>query len=86
MIPLINGEIQGHRQPLCDARDLHAFLGVGKDFSTWIKDRIDLHGFVEGQDFMVFPNFGENPQGGRPAKEYHLTVEAAKHIAMAEHT
>jgi len=23
-----------------NARDLHAFLEVGKDFSTWIKDRI----------------------------------------------
>ena len=35
---------------------------------------------------MVFANFCENPQGGRPAREYHLTVEAARHIAMAEHT
>nr|MBU2717609.1 hypothetical protein [Acidithiobacillus ferridurans] len=24
--------------------------------------------------------------GGRPSKEYHLTIEAAKHISMAEHT
>lgn len=86
LIPLTEGEIRGYSQPLCNARDLHAFLEVGKDFSNWVKDRIEQHGFVEGQDFMVFANFGENPQGGRPAKEYHLTVEAAKHIAMAEHT
>lgn len=69
-----------------NARDLHAFLGVGKDFSNWVKDRIEQHGFVENQDFIVFANFGENPQGGRPSREYHLTVEAAKHVAMAEHT
>ena len=86
LIPLTEGKIQGYDQPLCNARALHAFLEVGKDFSNWVKDRIDLHGFVENQDFIVFANSGENPQGGRPSKEYHLTVDAAKHIAMAEHT
>ena len=69
-----------------NARSLHAFLGVGKDFSNWVKDRIQQHGFVENQDFIVFAKIGENSQGGRPAREYHLTVEAAKHIAMTEHT
>ncbi|OCB03919.1 hypothetical protein BBC27_05745 [Acidithiobacillus ferrivorans] len=86
LISLINGEIQGHVQPLCNARDLHAFLEVGKVFGAWINDRIEQHGFVENQDFVVFSEIGKNPQGGRPAKEYHLTVDTAKHIAMAEHT
>ena len=36
-----------------NARDLHAFLGVGKDFSNWMKDRIQQYGFVENQDFVV---------------------------------
>lgn len=26
-----------------NARDLHTFLEVGKDFSNWIKDRIQQH-------------------------------------------
>ncbi|MBU2728056.1 antA/AntB antirepressor family protein, partial [Acidithiobacillus ferridurans] len=88
LIPIekVKGVIQNHDQPLCNARDLHTFLEVGKDFSTWIKDRIQQHGFLENQDFIVIPNFGENPNGGRPSKEYHLTIEAAKHISMAEHT
>jgi phage anti-repressor protein len=53
-----------------DARDLHANLEIGRDFSTWIKDRIEKYGFVEGKDFspnlmkstsnLIFPKFGEN--------------------------
>ena len=69
-----------------NARDLHAFLGVGKDFSTWIKDRIHQHGFEENQDFIILPNFGEYSGRGQPKKEYALTLDAAKHIAMSEHT
>ena len=88
LIPItkVKGIIQNHDQSLCNARDLHTFLEVGKDFSNWIKDRIQQHGFVENQDVIVIAKFGENPNGGRPTKEYHLTIEAAKHISMAEHT
>jgi len=68
-----------------NARELHAFLEVGKDFSTWIKDRIAQYGFAEGQDyvFTLLPNFGEKGQG-RPTKEYHLTLDMAKELAMVE--
>ena len=78
LIQLINGEIPRHGQPLCSARDLHAFLEVGKDFSNRVKDRIRQHGFVEGRDFIILAKIGENPQGGRPAKEYRLTIRAGK--------
>lgn len=37
------------------ARDLHAFLRVGKDFSTWIKVQIARARFLEHQDFEVLP-------------------------------
>ena len=57
---------------------------VGKDFSTWIKSRIEKYGFVENEDFEVFPNFGENPNGGRPTKEYAITLDMAKELAMVE--
>ncbi|MDR2194716.1 MAG: antA/AntB antirepressor family protein [Treponema sp.] len=36
-----------------NARDLHASLGVGRDFSTWIKDRIEKYGFTEGSDYHL---------------------------------
>lgn len=70
--------------PTVNARDLHEFLQVGKDFSNWIKDRIEQYGFVEHLDFEVFANSGENPSGGRPAKEYALSIDMAKELAMVE--
>jgi phage anti-repressor protein len=30
---------------------LHEFLGVGRDFTTWIKGRISQYGFTAGVDF-----------------------------------
>jgi len=57
---------------------------VGKDFSTWIKGRIAQYDFIENQDFVVFANSGENPEGGRPAIEYHLTLDMAKELCMVE--
>ena len=65
-----------------DARRLHQWLGIGKDFSTWIKDQIARAGLVEHEDYEVFTRIGENPFGGRPTKEYALSPDAAKEIAM----
>ena len=67
-----------------NARDLHAFLGVGKMFAHWIGDRIQKYGFVENQDFVVFAKTGNNLSGGRPAKEFALTLDMAKELAMVE--
>lgn len=71
-----------------NARELHAFLGVGKDFSNWIKDRIDKYGFTEGEDFAVCsPNLvSKTGSGGHNAKDYLLTLDTAKEIAMAENS
>ena len=67
--------------PIVNARDLHEFLGVGTDFSTWIRGRIVQCGFVEHQDFEL----QEVVDGqGRPAKEYLLSLGAAKELASNE--
>ena len=71
-------------EPRVDARKLHQNLGVGRDFSNWIKGRIEFSEFVEGKDFEVFAEIGDNPQGGRPNKEYCLTMDMAKELAMLE--
>ncbi|MBU2808901.1 MULTISPECIES: antA/AntB antirepressor family protein [Acidithiobacillus] len=87
LVPIIEGTLQGRPQLLCDARDLHAFLEVRWDFTTWIKRRIAKYGFVEGEDYEVFHKFVENPQGdrgGRPTDEYQLTIDMAKELAMVE--
>ena len=69
-------------KPAVNARDLHAFLEIGKDFSTWLKSRIEDFGFVENQDFAIFPETGENP--GRPRIEYALSLDMAKELSMLE--
>lgn len=70
------------------AKDLHAFLESKKDFSAWIKHRIDKYGLVEGQDFIIaHPNGGAGNNGffgGHNAKDYVLTLDAAKELAMVE--
>ncbi|EHL8730602.1 antA/AntB antirepressor family protein [Salmonella enterica] len=83
LIPVFNGTINNEPVLLCNARDLHAFLDVGKDFSTWIKSRIAEYGFVENQDYIVFsPNLGK--MVGRKKIDYHLTLDTAKETAMVE--
>lgn len=69
-----------------DARELHAVLGSRQDFSTWVKSRIEQLGLVAGTDFEVFQESVENPLGGRPRLEYVVSLDAAKHIALAERT
>ncbi len=77
-------EIAGHQIQAIDARGFHSFLGVGRDFSNWIKDRIELGLFIEGKDYVVFASLGENHQGGRPLKEYGLSISMAKELSMLE--
>lgn len=98
LIPVFEGTIQYQPVQLSNARDLHASLEVGKDFSTWIKDRIEKYGFTEGEDFIVFtrspdlasgedefsPDLGNKSLVGRPAIDYHLTLDMAKELAMIE--
>ena len=64
-----------------DARELHEKLMVGKDFTSWIKDRIEKYGFIEEEDFS--PILGES-LGGRPRTEYILKLATAKEIAMVQ--
>jgi anti-repressor protein len=66
-----------------NARELHAFLEVGKHFGSWIQDRIQQFNFSQGVDFEVFPGIGKNSEG-RPAKEYALTLDMAKELSMVE--
>lgn len=75
-------EREGKR--VVNARELHQFLEVGKDFSTWVKERINKYGFVENQDFVVFPEIGGNSQGGRPRVGYAISVDMAKELSMVE--
>lgn len=68
-----------------DARELHQFLEIGKDFSTWVKDRIGQYGFEEGRDFVaIAPQNGGAKRGGHNRLEYHISLDMAKELSMVE--
>lgn len=65
-------------------RDLHDFLEVGKDYSTWFKDMCE-YGFSAGQDFS--PISGKtSPAGGRPRIDHVISLDMAKEISMIQRT
>ncbi|WP_212112993.1 antA/AntB antirepressor family protein [Bartonella queenslandensis] len=64
-----------------NARELHAFLEVKTSFKDWIIRRIQDCKFKEGYDFCSFLS---ESSGGRPSKEYHITLDMAKHLSMIE--
>ncbi len=64
-----------------NARDLHEFLESKQDFSNWITKRIDGYGFVADNDFTIILL---KSNGGRPAKEYHVSLDMAKELSMVE--
>lgn len=62
-------------------RDLHAFLEVQSNYTTWINRLIEKYGFVEGRDFI--PKMEES-SGGRPSENHILTMDMAKEISMVQ--
>lgn len=86
LVPVFDGTISDESALLCNARDLHRFLGVGKMFAHWIKERIAEYEFVENQDYILLANIGKQTsgRGGHNRKDYHLTLDTAKELAMVE--
>ena len=67
LIAVKNEGIGGAEVKTVNARDMHSFLAVKKDFSTWIKKQIERARLVENRDFVIntVPPFGgvEGNQG-----------------------
>lgn len=61
LIPIQLADIGGEQIQTCNARELHKFLGVGRDFSNWIKFQIDRAGFVEDSDFVKITEKSSSP-------------------------
>ena len=87
LVPMQIGRIGIVDVNVVDARQLHASLGSEREFSTWIKTKIERFGFVRGRDYEVFDKFVKNLKrnlGGRPGKDYILTLGVAKELSMVE--
>lgn len=62
LIPVFHGTISSETTLLCNARNLHEFLEVGKMFAHWIKDRMSEYEFVENQDYIIIANSGKKSE------------------------
>lgn len=86
LIAIESAEIGGQPIDTVNARELHSFLEIGRDFTTWIKSRIEQYGFVENLDYTsreAAPRIGG--VGNRGARtEYHLSLDMAKELSMVE--
>lgn len=70
-----------------NARIVHEWLGVKSRYATWITRRIEKYGFVEHVDYcIVYPakNGKALNSNDFSTKEYHLTPDCIKQLAMVE--
>jgi len=65
------------------------YLNIGLDpshYSRWTKKNIEKDEyFKENEHWSIRPN-GENPLGGRPTKDYYVSLEFAKHLCLMART
>lgn len=100
IVPVISGQIGGRETNIVSAKALHKALGVGRDYSTWLSDRIKDYGFEQGGDYVFFdsPVLGNQSAeinhsdggwitkrgGDRRSKDTGLSLSMAKELAMVE--
>ncbi|AGF76239.1 phage antirepressor Ant [Bartonella vinsonii] len=89
LIDISQTEIDGELVQTVNARELHTFLEVKRDFSNWIKNRITKYNFIEGQDFVKTqdlrsPNLASAKSRAVVAIDYYLTLDRAKELSMLE--
>lgn len=87
LIPTFVGIINHQPQNVVNARELHQYLEVGRDFSTWIKNRIEDYQFQDNIDYS--PILGNQVTkrlfgGNQRQIDYHLTLNMAKELCMLE--
>lgn len=71
-------------RPTILGRDLHEFLEVESNYTTWFK-RMCEYGFIESIDFSTcFPNLESELHGGQNKQDHQLTIDMAKEICMLQ--
>ncbi len=85
IITITTATINNETVNAVNARDLHQELGVKTRFNDWMQRRIDEYGFEDGVDFTVLKNeYGKNSKGQFCSKEYIISLDMAKELAMVE--
>lgn len=68
---------------MVSARELHEKLHISTRFNDWFP-RMCEYGFTENEDF--YSKMSKTENGGRPSKDYEISVDMAKQICMIQRT
>ena len=80
IITITKNEIGNAELNSVNARDIHNYLQVKTRFNDWINRAITKYDFKENIDFYSFLS----KTSGRPEKDYIVTMDMAKELAMLE--
>lgn len=74
--------LQEDNENWVDGRLLHEQLGVGRDYTDWIKQQIEDMGLEEGNDYSLSKGSKTSGRGGHNKIDYFIKVSTAKEVAM----
>ncbi|MGR3806944.1 Phage anti-repressor protein [Pasteurella testudinis DSM 23072] len=95
LLPIETKHFQGVTTHSVNARTLHGFLESKRDFTNWIKGKIDRYGFIQGLDFVIVENLSspnlasaKNKQSTKARvqrlTDYHISLNMAKELCLVE--
>lgn len=85
LINITKAAINNEEVNAVNARELWEKLEVKTQFKDWMPRRIEEYGFEENRDFTVLKNeHGRNVSGKFSSKEYIISLDMAKELAMVE--
>lgn len=64
--------------------ELYECLGSKRQYTDWIKGRLQECDAIKDEDYQSFSQNSEKPTGGRPKLEYIIKLDTAKEMAMLE--
>lgn len=84
MPELIQQNISGEKY--VSARELHKLLGVKRNFTTWIKNKINKYGFIENEEYTVIKFVPQNKIicSGTNMIDYALTIDLARSLCLLD--
>lgn len=82
IIAISQSTINGESVNTVNARELWEKLGSKRQFGNWIKEK--LSDFEEGIDYTINKIVNGEKDGKFKPKEYTITLDTAKHLAMLE--
>lgn len=90
LFPIKKITIDGHLNGTVDARELHTFLEVKRDFSSWFNGRTRQYNFIKNIHYIEINSPKRVDQkgrgGNRRSREYALSLDMAKELSMIERT